>query len=217
MKEVRSLNNTKFTMNSLIIVVIIFTAIGLFFTIKLVNMADRLPINEYYPIEDTDLAIKYSSLDPNGIYRGSENTGELVIEGTFGYDWGSYLEGDKLYVNEYTSTDLGFLLCDLVRIDINTLEKETLLKDAILRGRCASGELVCLSGFIMPSSFPETNSILKLYGMSSREIASNSKSAIVNYIDPADGRILYSVRDDEANTDSFDEKYLNTSLEEVMS
>ena len=115
------MNNTKFTMNSLVIIVIIFAAMGLFFTVKLVNMADRFPINEFVPIEDTDLAIKYSSLEPNGIYRGSENSGTLVIEGTFGYDWGSVLEGDTLFVNEYQSTDLGLLTSDLVKININTL------------------------------------------------------------------------------------------------
>ena len=211
------MNNTKFTMNSLVIIVIIFAAMGLFFTVKLVNMADRFPINEFVPIEDTDLAIKYSSLEPNGIYRGSENSGTLVIEGTFGYDWGSVLEGDTLFVNEYQSTDLGLLTSDLVKININTLEKEILIKDAVLRGKCASGELVCLSGFIMPSSFPETNSLMKLYGMSSRDILPNGESAIVNYLDPADGTILYSVRDDEANTDKFEEKYLQTTLEEVKS
>ena len=211
------MNNTKFTMNSLVIIVIIFAAMGLFFTVKLVNMADRFPINEFVPIEDTDLAIKYSSLEPNGIYRGSENSGTLVIEGTFGYDWGSVLEGDTLFVNEYQSTDLGLLTSDLVKININTLEKEILIKDAVLRGKCSSGELVCLSGFIMPSSFPETNSLMKLYGMSSRDILPNGESAIVNYLDPADGTILYSVRDDEANTDKFEEKYLQTTLEEVKS
>ncbi len=211
------MNNTKFTMNSLVIIVIIFAAIGLFFTVKLVNLADRFPINEFVPIEDTDLGIKYSSLEPNGIYRGTENAGTLVIEGTFGYDWGSVLEGDTLFVNEYQSPDLGLLTSDLVKININTLEKEILIKDAVLRGKCASGELVCLSGFIMPSSFPETNSLMKLYGMSSRDILPNGESAIVNYIDPADGTILYSVRDDEANTDKFEEKYLQTTLEEVMS
>ena len=69
----------------------------------------------------------------------------------------------------------------------------------------------------MPSSFPETNSLMKLYGMSSRDILPNGESAIVNYLDPADGTILYSVRDDEANTDKFEEKYLQTTLEEVKS
>lgn len=211
------MNNTKFTLNSLIIIVIIFSAIGLFFTIKMVNLADRMPVNDYYPIEGTDLAIKYSSLEENGIYRGPENSGTLVLEGTFGYDWGSVLNENKLFINEYTSTDLGLLMCDIVVIDMETLEKKTLLRDAILRGRCQSGEIVCLSGTILPSNYPDKNSLMKLYSMTSGEILPDSESAKVTYIDPENGEILYSVRDDEANTALFEKKYLNTTLQEVMS
>ncbi len=207
--------NTKFTMNALVIIVIIFSAIGLFFTIKLVNMADRIPINEYYPIEETDLGVRYSSLEPNGIYQGSEAAGELVLEGNYGMDWGAFLEGDDLFINEYRMTDLGLVLCDLVKINVNTLEKEVLMKDTFLRGKCASGELVCLGGCIMPSSYPQTNPLMKLYSMASSDIRPEGESAEVIFIDPKTGETAYSFRDDHANSSHFDDRYLRLTLEEV--
>ena len=58
---------------------------------------------------------------------------------------------------------------------------------------------------------------MKLYSMTSGEILPDSESAKDTYIDPENGEILYSVRDDEANTALFEKKYLNTTLQEVMS
>ena len=43
-------------------------------------------------------------------------------------------EGNLLYLNEYHTTDLGFMICDFVCVDLNSFEKQTILKDAILRG-----------------------------------------------------------------------------------
>jgi hypothetical protein len=60
--------------------VMIFAAIAFFFTIKMVDLADRFPVNEFFPIEDTEYAVKYSSLEPNGIYRGTENASSLVYQ-----------------------------------------------------------------------------------------------------------------------------------------
>ena len=167
------MSNAKFTMNSLVIIAIIFSAILFFFTIAMVDMANPYAQNEFYPIEGTDeLAIKHSSIEPNGIYRGGENTAVLVLEGTYGKDWGTTLAGEKLYLNEYDMTTVGMIIPEIVRVDINTLEKEILYKDAMIRGRCASGEMVCLEGYVMPSNFPETNSLLKFYSMSEKDLNS---------------------------------------------
>ena len=209
------MNNTKFTMNALLIVVMIFAAIGLFFTIKLVNMADRLPVNDFYNIEGTDLSIRYSSLEPSGIYRGNENSHTLVMEGNYGYDWGAIADGDSLYINEYTGTDLGLILCNLVKIDLNTFEKETLYKDTILRGRCKSGELVLMKGYIMPSNAPRNNSLIKFYSMASPDIRTDDNSAVVVYLDPSTGEEVYSLKDKSAKTDTFDSRFIERTLEEV--
>lgn len=194
----------------------IFSAIIFLFTIKLVDLSDHTAVNDYYPIEGTDLGVRYSSLSPNGIYQGGKTTGQLKLEGTFGYDWGAAVEGNTLYLNEYTSTDVGVMLCQLVRVDLDSYDKEILRRDTILRGRCASGELVCLGGYLMPSSFPATNPLCKFYAMSDPDIRPADSSALVLFLDPATGEVVYSVRDDEALTESFEGRYLARTLQEVM-
>lgn len=208
--------DTKFTTNAFVLVVAIFSAILFFFSIKVVDLSHHEVANDYYPIEGTDLAVRYSNLKPNGLYRGSQTTGTLVLEGTFGYDWGATAEGNSLYLNEYTSTDVGVMLCQLVRVDLTTCEKDVLRRDTILRGRCASGELVCLGGYLMPADFPATNPLCRLYALSSPELRPEGSSAVVLFLDPDSGDVLYSVRDDEALTDVFDSRYLNRTLQEVM-
>ncbi len=210
------MNDSKFTSNALVLVVAVFSAILLFFSIRVVDISHHEAVNDFYPIEGTDLSVCYSSLKPDGLYRGGRTTGTLVLEGTFGYDWGAAVEGDSLYLNEYTATDVGMMLCQLVRVDLSTGEKDVLLRDTILRGRCASGELVCLSGYLMPSDFPATNSLCRLYAMSSPSIRPEGESAVVLYLDPATGRVLSSLRDDEALTDVFESRYLERTRQEVI-
>ena len=106
------MNRAKFTMNALVLVVTIFSALAFFFTVVMVNLADRSAVNEYIPIEGTDYAIRYSSLEPSGLYQGPENTCWLVTEGEFGSEWGACKVGGDLYLNEYRSTELGMLLQD---------------------------------------------------------------------------------------------------------
>jgi len=208
--------DTKFTTNALVLVVAIFSAILFLFSIKVVDLSDRTAVNDYYPIEGTDLAVRYSSLSPNGLYQGGQTTGTLVLEGTFGHDWGAAVEGNSLYLNEYTSTDVGVMLCQLVRLDLTTHEKELLRRDTILRGRCASGELVCLGGYLIPVDFPATNSLCRLYAMSSPEIRPEEAGAVVLYLSPDTGEVLWSVRDDRAQEDDFESRYLQRTLQEVM-
>lgn len=119
----------------------------------------------------------------------------LKLKGTFGFDWGAAVEGNYLYLNEYANSELGTRTCNLVRVDMTTFEKTIVAKDAILRGRCASGELVCLRGYIMPASCPATNSLAKLYSVASEHLKADGRSALVTFIDPVDGNIIYSVRD----------------------
>ena len=103
------MNDTKFTMNALVLVVTIFAAIGFFFTVKLGKLADHSVVNEYYPIEGTELGVRYGKDPVSGIYRGAEYSRDLKLAGEFGYDWGAAAAGDALWINEYTKTDLGVM------------------------------------------------------------------------------------------------------------
>ncbi len=208
------MNRVKFTMNALLLVVIIFSALAFFFTIVMVNLADRTAVNEYFPVEGTDYAIRYSSLEPSGLYQGPENTCRLVAEGEFGSEWGACKVGDSLYLNEYRSTELGLLLCDLVRIDLNTHEKTVLYRDTILRGTCASGELVCVRGAMMPADFPETNPLCRLYRLTEKNDAPES-GADVMFLDPQTLEEVYTVTVADPLSPVFERQYLQKTLAEV--
>ena len=210
------MRESKFTLNAFLLVVIIFSALAFFVTVKLTAMADRTPINSFSPIEGTELAVRYSSLEPNGIYRGSENVNTLVLEGNFGTDWGAAAVGDRLYLNAYRSTDLGILLSDVVCVDLRTFQKEVLLQNAILRGRCASGELVCLRGAMLPANHPQNNALCRLYSLTDTTLSPEGDAMVV-YLDPDTGRILYEVRDDTAQGGDFETRYLGRTLQEVQS
>lgn len=210
------MRETKFTLNALLLVVLIFSAITFFFTVKLYDMASRRAVNDYYPIEGTPYAVRYSSQQPNGIYEGGKTTGVLRLEGRFGYDWGAAGQEGVLFLNEYRRTDFGMLLSQVVRVDTQDFRKDVLLTDTILRGRCASGELVCLGGAMLPADYPKTNCLCRLYAASSGELRPESDRAEVIYLDPQSGEILYRVWDDEALGSEFEARYLARTLREVM-
>ena len=208
------MRNTKFTVNAAVLVVLIFSALLLFFTIKLPSFADLEAQNDFFSVENSEVSVCYSNRRPNGIYTGSKLTGELQVEGNFGYDWGAAAVGNKLYINEYSGTDLGMTLVNLDVIDLNTFEKKVLLRDAILRGRLTSGELVVVSGFIMPTNYPETNSLIKLYSLSSDSFVPGG--ATVLFLDPETGETKYSAFVNEPNGTDFDRLYFSKSLSEIM-
>ena len=208
------MGNAKFTLNAFILVLIIAPAIVFFFTVALVDFANHPAINEYHPIEGTDAAVCYRSLEPSGIYEGDRVNAVLKLEGEFGFDWGLVREGDILYTNEYTRSALGLIISQVVRIDLKSYEKEVLLSDAILRGRCASGELVCLSGTLLPSANPGENSLCRLYALSAPWIDPEGKLAEIVYLDPASGRELLRLRDSQLSA-KFEQLYLQRTLEEV--
>ena len=209
------MNESKFTVNAAMIVISVFTAIILLVTVGLTNMRSPFPTNEFYPIGDTPYAIRYSSYHPSGIYKGTQNNCTLLLEGTYGYDWGACLAGEKLYVNEYVMSDLGLIQVNLVRIDLSTLQKEVLREDTILRGVCASGEMVCVAGYLMPSNAPQTNALAPLYSMSSADISPKGTDALLLCIDPDTGETVYSTRTADALAEDFEARYLNLTLEEI--
>ena len=210
------MNDTKFTMNALVLVVTIFAAIGFFFTVKLGKLADHSAVNEYYPIEGTELGVRYSSQLPSGLYRGGEYSRELLAEGDFGYDWGAAAAGDSLWINEYSNSDLGLLRCRLVRLDLGDFHRELTLEDTVLRGKCASGELVCLRGCLLPANAPEVNPLCELYCLAAADLRSDRSGAEVLWLDPETGETVYRLRDPEAATaEDFAERYLLRSLMEV--
>ena len=192
----------------------ILSVILFIFTLVLARVADRRAVNDYYQIEGTDLGIMYSNTKPNGIYRGLQTSAVLQKEGDYGHDWGVALEGDELYINEYTYTSLGMMFSNVVRVNTVDFEEEVLFSNTILRGRCASGELVCLEGFIMPSSFPETNSLCRLYSMADGSIDPDRSSVTVIFVDPKDAAVVYSTEIDEVE-DHFEKIFLERTLDEI--
>ena len=209
------MNDSKFTAHSFVLIFTIVAAIFFFFGLKLVVMAEHYATNDYFPIEGTDLAIRYSTMKTSGIYRGDKNTGTLMLEGRYGFDWGCVQDGDWLYLNEYNSSEMGLLFCRVVRVNTNTFEKEVLLEDSILRGRCASGEVVCLKNCMMPSVFPKTNCLCALYSVISPELHPREDGATILFLDPQTAQERFSVRDEAALTENLDELYLSRTLEEV--
>ena len=205
------MGRAKFSMNAFLLVVLIIAGIYFFFTVKLVDMADHRAVNDIYPVEGTDFSVRYSSRKPNGVYQGDRVNGVLRLAGDFGYDWGCAAADGALYLNEYRSTDLGLMLCDLVRVDTATFEKTLLAADTVLRGRCTSGELVCLAGTMLPSDLPETNRLCRLYAMTG-----GGGECLVLFLDPASGQVVYSVREPEPLSADLEGKYLSRTLGEVM-
>ena len=208
------MGNAKFTTNSLMIIVIIFSATLFFFTITMVEMVNPYGQNEYMKIEGTDLAVKHSSIDPNGLYRGPESTAQLVLEGNFGNDWGTTLSGTDLYLNEYAITSLGLIIPEVVKVDTETLEKEVLYKDAIIRGKCASGEMVLLTGYVMPTNYPKTNSLYKFYTMSS-DVDLDDTAVTVIFMEPETGEVVFSLEDKAYMEKTFQKKYEDRTLDEI--
>ena len=208
------MGNAKFSLNAFLLVVLLITGIAFFFTVHMVDMASLRVVNEYHPIEGTRAAVVYRSLEPSGIYEGDPVTGVLKLEGEFGFDWGMVRTGNTLYTNEYSRTSMGLVLCRVVRIDLSSYEKEVLLEDCVLRGRCASGELVCLGGAMLSSNLPRVNSLCRLYALAQPEIDGSGESAEVIYLDPASGAVLYRTADRQY-AEGFEERYLQTAREEV--
>lgn len=209
------MRETKLTLNAFLLVILLISAIFFFFTVRMVSLAFHPAVNVFAPIEGTELSVCYSSIKPNGIYEGPQNTAVMKLEGDFGYDWGAAKTERWLYLNEYTASELGLTLSRLVRVDLESFEKQELLGDAILRGRCASGELVCLSDSLLPSNYPKTNALCRLYALAAPGLRPESDGARVLFIDPDTGEILYSVRDEEALAEGFEQRYLQRTLEEV--
>lgn len=202
------MKKTTFTLNSFMLIIVLFSTLFLFVTVDLYNMSDRSISNSSYPIGDTGYYVQYTTLRPSGIYAGESIFSGLVLEGYYGYDWGAAVCDSVLYCNEYHTTDLGFMTCDLVRIDLDTFAKKTVIGNAMLRGRCADGSLLCYEGVVIPDWFPETNPLYRLYAASDPELRMEEGSAIVCVLDPDSGAMLFRERDDAALTDEREASYL---------
>lgn len=210
-------------MNALLVIVLIFSAIGLFVTVKLYDMAAHVVVvNQMVPIDGSEAEsgydgywVRYSTLEPSGIYEGYENTAKLLVEGDFGSGWGAHVTDKNIYINEYSYTDVGMTMCDLVRIDRDTYACELIRKNTILRGVCRSGELVCTTGTFLPVNHPETNSLYDLYAMTSPDVSRDGSCSVI-YIDPVTSEIVYSTPAKDPLAPAFDKIYINHTLEEVM-
>jgi len=156
----------------------------------------------------------YCFFNSRQLYRGDSANNELLVEGTFGYDWGAIVDGDNVYLNEYTTSNYALVVSKLVKIDLKTLKKEVLSDNTVLRGRCKSGELVALSDYMLDANKPKTNRFCKLYNLGLN--ADYENNATVLYINPENGETVYSVKQKLLPKESFDERYIERTLEEVM-
>ena len=202
-------------MNTILLIVIIFSVIGFFFTVFIPYMMSNYAVNDIYYLEGTDLSIRYSNRTGSGLYQGPERTGVLKVEGNFGHDWGAVITDDLLYTNEFLTSDTGVMICRLVKIDLNTFEKETLLDNTALRGQCASGELVCTASFLPKSDYPRSSSICRLYAMVSDDIFPDSDLSHILIIDPVSSQTVFTITDDISDEDHFEEHYIDRTLKEI--
>ena len=207
------MNRSKFSLNAFILIVIIFSAVLFFCTMTVSEMADLRVINERYPIDGTDLAVRYSSSRENGIYSGLENTDTLVLAGDYGHDWGLVRVGDMLYTNEYRASSLGLIYCDCLRIDLGSFEKQLLGRNAVLRGRREDGQLVMVGRAFMPSVYPATNPLCRLYAMTDDTLDPSEEGAALCVYDPQEGVISSFEWITDAEANGFNEKYLGAGEE----
>ena len=209
-------NSSRFTMNALMVIVLIFSVIAVYFTVKAYDMGEHVYlVTDYQPIEGTDLSIRYSTQEPSGIYRGPKGDDELMLEGEFGFDAGTTYCDGKLYLNEYWYSNADLVFCNAVCVDTESFEETVMVEDGMLRGRCRSGELVCTADSLLSTNRPKTNSLCRLYSMLTK-IDPLSDSVTVLYIDPSSGEVVYSVKSDkDPTTKEFNARFINRTLEEV--
>ena len=112
-------------------------------------------------------------------------------------------------------TTVGMIIPEIVKVNVDTLEKEVLFKDAMIRGRCASGEMVCLESYIVPSNSPKTNSLLKFYTMSDTNLKPDGNTSDIIFIDPATGEEVFRLEDQPIIEKTFAQEYLERSLDEI--
>lgn len=211
------MSRSKFTMNALLVAVFLFSLIAVYLTVEAYDLGEHaFLITDYQPIEGTDLSLRYSTKDISGIYQGSQQDDALKLEGNFGYDAGTTYSDGKLYLNEYDYSNADLVFCDAVCVDTESFEKKVIMKNAMLRGRCKSGELVCVGGSLLSTNKPDTNSLCRLYEMTSPQLDPVADSVTVLFIDPASGETVYKAEGEENLTGKeFDARWINRTLEEV--
>lgn len=184
----------KFSLNALAGIVLVFTAVALFFSVRVTDVADRSVVNVFEKIPGTALSVRYSAYLPNGLYEGDALTGSLKVPGDFGRDWGCAAVGNVLYINEYRHSDLGVLFCDVVAVDLDGYEKTVAARGAVLRGRRGDGLLV-FTETSPAGNLPEKNPLCAL-----ASLGTGVPPAAVTVIlfDPETGAEVSRVRDDKA-------------------
>ena len=205
----------KFTFNAFVITTIVFSAILLFFTTFVFDMSDTSIINESYEIEDTGYYVRYTTHIPSGIYDSDEAIANLMIEGKFGYDWAAVHEGNFIFCNEYHSTAFGYMVSDIVRISLDDFEKKVIMKDSMLNGRCASGELICYEGVLMPNWFSSTNPLSDLYAISSLRKIGKGEAAGVTLYDAKKEEKVFTAYDERALSEERSDYYRASTLKEI--
>ncbi|MBQ7715198.1 MAG: hypothetical protein IJT70_04935 [Clostridia bacterium] len=208
------MNKIKFTFNSFLVLVIIFSAMASFILVGVTNMSERSTVNSVNPIEGTDYYIRYSDFAESGIYDGDMPSSKLLLQGNFGYDWGASVSGATMICNEYRRTTLGIITCDVVKIDLETFDKDLLYKDAMMVGKCASGEIVCIDGYTLAPMNSTDNLLYDIYSMSSCMINMENGVATVRWFDPATGECVAYKEDGRILEEGRTDYYLNLTVSE---
>ena len=106
--------------------------------------------------------------------------------------------------------------CNLVKIDLKTYEKTLVARDTMLRGRCSTGELVCVADAAVLSNVPADNPLWSLFAMSTKAVTPQKKGANVLLLDPVSGEVVYSVWETGAAEENFiEDRYVGKTLDEV--
>ncbi|MCR4564166.1 MAG: hypothetical protein K5755_05985 [Clostridiales bacterium] len=209
------MKKNRISMNVIMVIVIFVSVVTFFITIKMTHTASMLfGVNTYNPIEDSEYFIKYSNIEPNGVYKGTETVNELVLEGDYGYGDGAAVDNGAIYTSEYELTSMGVKLCKVVKINLETREKTTVINDAELRGRCASGELVISEGAAAKSNNADTNLLCKLYAISGK--VNFDKKPVISFYDTEKSQVVFTTEDKTVNEKLFKSVYLDRTLSEVQ-
>lgn len=209
------MRQTKFSMNAFVLVYILFSAAFLFVSVYLYDFADFSKSNDSYPIEGTDLFVRYADHIPSGIYDGEETYSNCLIEGRYGYNGSAQVSGNQLFINEYHNTKYGFMISDLMCISTDDFRKRCVAEDAYLLGTCKSGELVFVRGTGLANWFVQTNGLYPLYLSSSSPSENLKEGPEVIYLDPVTSEEISAGHDPDALSEKRQNYYLSRTLSEV--
>ena len=74
--------------------------------------------------------------------------------------------------------------------------------------------MVLLTGYVMPTNYPKTNSLYKFYTMSS-DVDLDDTAVTVIFMEPETGEVVFSLEDKAYVEKTFQKKYEDRTLDEI--